>query len=170
MNEDKIKRGRPLLSLCPCVCFCVTQQLTILPPPLVWMLDGAIGIGIAATAVGLIAGGIAAAVARKKWPSPYFTCLLQRWILFRDCPVHINFTLDVKSIQMLALSKPVWHTFYREEVYPLGNVCTKYNMLKEFWTCYEYIIPFNHLLLFFCYLFGVTNCPTVCRLWICICS
>ncbi|CAB4278283.1 unnamed protein product [Prunus armeniaca] len=36
MNEDKIKR------------------------------DGAIGIGIAATAVGLIAGGIAAAVARKK--------------------------------------------------------------------------------------------------------
>lgn len=29
-------------------------------------LDGAIGIGIAATAVGLVAGGIAAAMARKK--------------------------------------------------------------------------------------------------------
>lgn len=29
--------------------------------------DGVIGIGITATAVGLIAGGIAAALARKKW-------------------------------------------------------------------------------------------------------
>lgn len=32
-----------------------------------WNVDGVIGIGIAATAVGLIAGGIAAAVSRKKW-------------------------------------------------------------------------------------------------------
>ena len=31
-----------------------------------WNVDGVIGIGIAATAVGLIAGGIAAAVSRKK--------------------------------------------------------------------------------------------------------
>ena len=29
--------------------------------------DGVIGIGITATAVGIIAGGIAAALARKKW-------------------------------------------------------------------------------------------------------
>lgn len=33
-----------------------------------WNADGVIGIGITATAVGLIAGGIAAALARKKWP------------------------------------------------------------------------------------------------------
>lgn len=44
---------------------CVAQPLTILWP-FVFNVDGAIGIGIAATAVGLIAGGIAAAVARKK--------------------------------------------------------------------------------------------------------
>lgn len=31
--------------------------------------DGVIGIGITATAVGLVVGGIAAAVARKKWES-----------------------------------------------------------------------------------------------------
>lgn len=31
--------------------------------------DGVIGIGITATAVGLIAGGIAAALARKSWSS-----------------------------------------------------------------------------------------------------
>ena len=31
-----------------------------------WNADGVIGIGITATAVGLIAGGIAAALARKK--------------------------------------------------------------------------------------------------------
>jgi len=32
-----------------------------------FIVDGVIGLGIAATAVGLIAGGIAAAVSRKKW-------------------------------------------------------------------------------------------------------
>lgn len=31
-----------------------------------WNTDGVIGIGITATAVGLVAGGIAAALARKK--------------------------------------------------------------------------------------------------------
>lgn len=31
------------------------------------LADGVIGIGIAATAVGLVAGGIAAALSRKKW-------------------------------------------------------------------------------------------------------
>lgn len=40
-----------------------TQITTCL---LVVIVDGVIGIGIAATAVGLLAGGIAAAVSRKK--------------------------------------------------------------------------------------------------------
>lgn len=36
---------------------------------LMYGADGVIGIGITATAVGLIAGGIAAALARKSWSS-----------------------------------------------------------------------------------------------------
>lgn len=37
-----------------------------------FIVDGVIGLGIAATAVGLIAGGIAAAVSRKKWQNPFY--------------------------------------------------------------------------------------------------
>jgi len=40
--------------------------LTLINTVVFSVIDGVIGLGIAATAVGLIAGGIAAAVSRKK--------------------------------------------------------------------------------------------------------
>lgn len=49
-----------------------------------WNADGVIGIGITATAVGLIAGGIAAALARKKWNFIFINVhndLLPTWLI-----------------------------------------------------------------------------------------
>lgn len=62
--EDRITKGKDQMTdyYAPSF-FQVQKSLTILPCLIV---DGIIGIGIAATAVGLLAGGLAAVLSRKK--------------------------------------------------------------------------------------------------------